>query len=54
MKDEAVDDGIAWESTTVAYKKYITDGKYQKLKPSYRKWYKPYMCSSCKSKNGHE
>ncbi|WP_342705199.1 hypothetical protein OHZ10_29415 [Burkholderia arboris] len=39
---------IAWESTTVAYTKYITDERYQKFSPEVRKWYKPYHCSSCK------
>ncbi|WP_261533597.1 hypothetical protein [Burkholderia multivorans] len=38
---------IAWESTTVAYAKYITDERYQKFSPEVRKWYKPYRCSAC-------
>lgn len=38
---------IAWESTTVAYTKFITDERYQKLRPAYQTWYKPYRCSSC-------
>lgn len=38
---------IAWESTTVAYTKYITDERYQKFSPEVRKWYKPYRCSAC-------
>ncbi|MEB2544318.1 hypothetical protein [Burkholderia cenocepacia] len=38
---------IAWESTTVAYTKYITDRRYQKFSPEVRKWYKPYRCTAC-------
>ncbi|MDN8102351.1 hypothetical protein [Burkholderia multivorans] len=38
---------IAWESTTVAYTKYITDERYQNFSPEVRKWYKPYRCSAC-------
>ena len=43
----AVDEPIAWESTTSCYHKYITEGRFQKLRPAYRKWYKPYRCSAC-------
>ena len=38
---------IAWESTTPVYVKFITDERYQKLRPGYQKWYKPYRCSNC-------
>lgn len=38
---------IAWESTTPVYIKFITDERYQKLRPGYQKWYKPYCCSNC-------
>lgn len=38
---------IAWESTTPVYVKFITDERYQKLRPGYQKWYKPYRCSQC-------
>lgn len=38
---------IAWESTTSVYVKFITDERYQKLRPGYRKWYKPFNCSKC-------
>lgn len=38
---------VAWESTTTAYIKYITDERYRKLMPAARGWYKPYRCSSC-------
>ncbi|KVO11735.1 hypothetical protein WJ73_19495 [Burkholderia ubonensis] len=41
------DQPIAWEATTPAYIKYITDERYQKFSPAVRKWYKPYRCSSC-------
>lgn len=40
-------DAIAWESTSFGYKRYITDDTYQKLKPSFQRWYKPYRCTSC-------
>lgn len=38
---------IAWESTTSVYVKFITDERYQKLRPGYREWYKPFQCSKC-------
>lgn len=38
---------IAWESTTPVYVKFITDEHYQRLRPGYKKWYKPYRCSQC-------
>ncbi|USR61607.1 ead/Ea22-like family protein [Lelliottia amnigena] len=38
---------IAWESTTPVYIKFITDERYQKLRPGYQKWYKPCRCSNC-------
>lgn len=38
---------IAWESTTPVYIKFITDERYQRLRPGYKKWYKPYRCSQC-------
>lgn len=38
---------IAWESTTPVYVKFITDERYQRLRPVYKKWYKPYRCSQC-------
>ncbi|MBR8054198.1 hypothetical protein [Burkholderia vietnamiensis] len=38
---------IAWESTTVAYTKYITDERYQKFSSEVQKWYKPFRCSAC-------
>ena len=40
---------IAWEATTPAYTKYITDARYQKLHPGFKPWYKPYRCSQCES-----
>jgi hypothetical protein len=39
----------AWESTTPAYRKYITDSTYQRFSPEVRKWYKPYRCAACVS-----
>lgn len=38
---------VAWESTTPVYVKFITDERYQRLRPGYKKWYKPYRCSRC-------
>ncbi|WP_240733887.1 hypothetical protein [Herbaspirillum huttiense] len=38
---------IAWESTTPAYAKYITDARYQQLHPGFKPWFKPYRCSQC-------
>ncbi len=38
---------IAWESTTEAYKKYITQKQYDTFNSNFQKWYKPYKCSSC-------
>ena len=38
---------IAWESTNPVYVKFITDERYQRLRPGYKKWYKPYRCSQC-------
>lgn len=38
---------IAWESTTPVYVKFITDERYQRLRPGYKRWYKPYRCSQC-------
>ncbi|WP_368655445.1 hypothetical protein ABRY94_11980 [Castellaniella ginsengisoli] len=38
---------VAWESKTLAYQKYITDARYQNLRPAAKRWYKPYRCTSC-------
>jgi hypothetical protein len=43
----AGDEPIAWESTTPAYFKFITDSRYRKFSPAVRKWYRPYRCSTC-------
>lgn len=37
---------LVWEATTPAYTRFITDSKYQKLRPAYRKWYRP-VCQKC-------
>lgn len=42
-----VQEPFSWEATTPVYTKYITDSLYQKLKPEFQKWYKPYACSNC-------
>lgn len=38
---------VAWESSTPAYTRYITEQKYQALRPEARRWYKPYKCANC-------
>jgi hypothetical protein len=38
---------VAWESTTPVYHRFITDTRYQALRPETRKWYKPYLCPHC-------
>jgi len=40
-------EAVAWESTTPAYRRFITDSRYQKLSQQARKWYKPYRCHHC-------
>lgn len=40
---------ITWESTTEAYKPYLTEVQYQKLPPGYQSWYRPYRCTRCAS-----
>lgn len=37
---------FAWESTTPVYTRFITDERYQKLRPAYQKWYRP-ICNKC-------
>ena len=37
---------FAWESTTPIYTRFITDARYQKLRPAYQKWYRP-ICNKC-------
>jgi hypothetical protein len=38
---------FAWESTTEAYKPFLTEAQYRRLKPSYQRWYRPYRCAHC-------
>jgi len=40
---------VAWESTTPAYTRYVTQARYEKFSPAVRRWYKPYKCSSCEA-----
>lgn len=40
-------DPVAWESTTPAYRKYVTDSTYQRFSDKSKRWYKPYRCASC-------
>jgi hypothetical protein len=37
---------LKWESTTLFYTRFITDSRYQRLRPSFQKWYKP-ICDNC-------
>jgi hypothetical protein len=46
MSDEK-QEPVAWESTTVGFRKYITDAQYQHFGIASRAWYRPYKCSSC-------
>ncbi|KWR88794.1 hypothetical protein [Cupriavidus sp. IDO] len=34
----------AWESTTAAYMKYVTDERYHKFSAAVQKWYQPIRC----------
>ena len=43
----AAQEPFAWESTTPAYNKFITQSRYEKFSPEMQRWYKPFMCSSC-------
>lgn len=47
--DENINEPIAWESTTIAFTKYVTDSRYQKFSREVQQWYKPYQCSACAS-----
>jgi hypothetical protein len=38
---------IAWASTTVAFRRFISETQYQSLRPVYRKCYMPYRCTYC-------
>lgn len=42
-----IEERIAWEATTPAYIKFITQSRYEKFSPAVRRWYKPYRCSNC-------
>jgi len=37
---------LVWEAATLGYTRFITDSRYKKLRPSYRKWYRP-ICPNC-------
>jgi hypothetical protein len=37
---------LVWESTTPYYTRWITDSRYRKLRPNYRRWYRP-TCQRC-------
>ncbi len=43
-----VDLVAAWKSLTPAYFPYITQAKYEKLRPAAQKWYEPYRCVHCR------
>ena len=37
---------LAWESTTPVYVRFITQRRYERLHPIFRKWYRP-ICQTC-------
>lgn len=39
-------DPYAWESTTLFFTRFITDSRYQRLRPGFQKWYRP-ICAKC-------
>jgi hypothetical protein len=41
---------IAWEATTPAYIKHVTDKQYRAFSETAKRWYKPYKCSNCELK----
>ena len=55
LQDKAgeVREPVAWEATTDAYIKHITDAQYQRFSTEVKRWYKPYKCSSCAEKTAH-
>ena len=38
---------IAWESTSTAYKQYVTQATYEKFSQNIKKFYAPYHCVNC-------
>lgn len=40
---EKREEPIKWQSTTEVYTPYITQSRYEKLRPEFQKWYKPYV-----------
>ena len=49
---EVKQEPAAWESTTIAYTKFVSDRRYQKFSDAVKKHYKPYRCSSCAALKG--
>lgn len=48
LLNETTDSGeIAWRSTTVGYKKFITQSQYEKFSKKVQAWYEPYRCANC-------
>jgi hypothetical protein len=37
---------LVWESTTVGYRKFVSERRYQLFSPAVRKWYRP-VCQKC-------
>ena len=37
---------LRWKATTVCFTRFITDARYQKLRPSLQRWYEP-VCPDC-------
>ena len=40
---EKQEEPIKWQSTTEVYTPYITQSRYEKLRPEFQKWYRPYV-----------
>lgn len=43
---ETLREPLAWEAMTLGYIRFISERKYQALRPYARKWYRP-ICARC-------
>lgn len=46
MSDVKAVEPLVWEATTPGYTRFITQSKYEKLRPYARRWYRP-VCQVC-------
>lgn len=44
------DEPLVWESTSVYYRKFVSDATYRRFSPAVRKWYRP-VCQDCTGPN---